>query len=793
MRQKLTSGTDQGQNNLDLDNADTTASNELKGIPVRVSPLENSNSFDLSNTSCPSFHQPSLMLSCETSGNGVPIKDDEPHNSSVGRSVTLSPMEMARSGNSFHSSGPQEAESRNIDFGESMGITSTFSADSLIATQSQHLSQLSTLSCQFECMSRKKQIEESVHSGPNFAFDENQSRNTDVTASELSQGTNREMQHNFGYLNEEGKANAAIFKSHYKVPNADTDIHFQESSTIDDNFMNDSELLLACNNLQIEEIAIGPKFSICENTKDEKSCEKTKEKTEGFRLHVEDICDSFDENDKLLIPTNAHSRDIIEMVDVVPESESHTILDSELPYSEGLESFLKSQLSSESNTVYPTAVKTFISNIHTVTVPPNSEDLFPDTNFHTNTESSSMSRLSCTVKSGSESLFGLPNTNDSRQGHIDVNRVKVSMVQIEDELASLNLHSTEVESFPVPNKKEYSANTKRVVSQGYDVQKVVSVSKESTKGTETNSPNTKNNTSNDNIEELEAFAYSCSDDFSNDLFASDCELSANPTGATNGMCNTGIIPESQDDSMQKQLNDTDLICGKTRRKSVHFASKLQKCAQISGIDEQMRTTPLATFRATKRKSCLINMNFVPDLPFSPVISDTNSKSLGGQIEDDIITPSPEIVSSVLRQISNTSYQSTPISLTSRRGNILKENKLVSYSEKGLKATKSLNRDVGKKNQSQDYSQELFSGNSCELFSTSHVSQQDNVDNSLSGFVQNAVSKNCSISERDGPQNISDRLGESELFSAGSGDLFSSQSFCVFAETPRNLRKKLFSH
>ena len=846
IQEKLTTIVDRAEKNNELSTENSATLNQCCDATTENILLTGGNSSycDLSENSNPSFCQPSLMLSCdiEKSDNElsplVPI-DNIPKDRSVSDNNTLSPAEIARSRSMLNSNGYLDGDLQSIDFDETMdpdSMPSINKGDSLIPTQSQHLSQPNTWNSQFECITQGNEFAEVTDCEP------------ELNGRSLIRSFSCEKTHQVS------NANCV------KLPTASTHDHPPENlhnTAIDEDSINDSELLLACGNQQTQEntetVADGHRLSYA-NINGDRSSDKNQE----IHLRVQDISDSFGEDDsKLLIAVDVFNGNAEESVEVVPDSEAQPVSETELPYSEGLDSFLRTQLvASEVNSnhvkecvVSNTAQNKAVSDLAPAL--PNSEDLFPDSDLLSKENST------CSVVehySGKERTY-LPNVTtlpDSENLEILENSQLAHSKAVAGretnatELDALHLpHSEGLESFlddqsntynkdscakhvSSPQKKEQkqfssvgSKNAKDTVARvldgrSYEVDKenlkidntcdnvkdsLVNDKSEHTDGSEM----TVNDSScNHSARDLQPVLCNSLEEFSNDLFASECELSTNINLDGNDAEDNGVIPATQFDN-DCNLNIKSIkehsICETNPRKSVHFAPKMFQYEQISGIDKQMRTTPLTNSRIIKQKSCLRNVNLVPDLPFSPVICDTSKESLDVQFESMIITPSPEIVTCMLRQMDNISYQSTPLPLLSSHSNGFKRDRTECSKRQSLNVKQVTAVDLGKDNDIQtEYSWELFSEDSCELFSTSHVTQQDDISDSIStrnfipkstGSCKRHVSKIFRQIHRKTIETTADTQSDMELFSTNSEELFSNGSLTDLTEPSENLCKKLF--
>ena len=803
-------------------------------------PGGNSSYCDLSDNSNPSFCQPSLMLSCdiETSDKEVsPLVPIE----SVSDNNTLSPAEIARSRSILNSNGHLDGDLQSIDFDETMdpdSMPSVNKGDSLIPTQSQHLSQPNTWNSQFECSTQGNEFAEVTDCEP------------ELNARSLTRSFSCEKTHQVSNENSG------------QLPAASTDGHppdILHNTAIDEDSINDSELLLACGYQQTQEnaetVADGHRLSYA-NINGDRSIDKNQE----IHLRVQDISDSFDEDDcKLVIAADIFNGNAEDPVEVVPDSETQPVSETELPYSEGLDSFLRTQLVvSELNSnpvkeclVSNTTQNNAVSNLAPTTALPNCEDLFPDSALinKENSTCSVMEHDSEKERTYFTSVTALPDSenleNFLENSQLAHSRTVAGRKENGTELDALHLpHSEGLESFLDDQSNTYSKNScakqvsppqkkeqKQCSSTGNKnakdtVARVVngrrheaendlkidntcdsekdSVVDDESERTDGSEMTVNDSSCNRGAQDLQPVLCNSLEQFSNDLFASDCELSTNFNLGGNGAEDSGVIPATQfDNGCNLNIKPTKehSICEANRRKSVHFAPKMFQYEQISGIDKQMRTTPLTNSRITKHKSCLRNVNLVPDLPFSPVICDTNKKSLDVQFESMMITPSPEIVTCMLRQVDNISYQSTPLSLPSSHSNDFKRNRTECSKRQSLKVKQVTDIDLAKENDMQtEYSRELFSEDSCELFSTSHVTQQDDINDSIcsrnfipksTGICKRHASKIFRQTHRKAMETTPDTQSDMELFSANSEELFSNGSLTDLTETSENLCKKLF--
>ena len=261
-------------------------------------PEGNSSYCDLSDNSNPSFCQPSLMLSCdiETSDKEVsPVVPIE----SVCDNNTLSPAEIARSRSILNSNGHLDGDLQSIDFDETIdpdSVPSINKDDSLIPTQSQHLSQPNTWNSQFECTTQE---------------------------TEFAEVTDCEPELNARSLTRCEKTHQVSNEICGELPAASTDVHPSENlhtTAIDEDSINDSELLLACDNQQTQEsaetAAVGQCYASINGV-------RSTDKNQEIHLRVQDISDSFDEdNSKLLIAVDIFNGNADEQVEVVPDSET---------------------------------------------------------------------------------------------------------------------------------------------------------------------------------------------------------------------------------------------------------------------------------------------------------------------------------------------------------------------------------------------------------------------------------------------------------------------------------------
>ena len=192
-----------------------------------------------------------------------------------------------------------------------------------------------------------------------------------------------------------------------------------------------------------------------------------------------------------------------------------------------------------------------------------------------------------------------------------------------------------------------------------------------------------------------------------------------------------------------------------------------------------------------------------------MIPDKNGDLLGATSQDIMFTPSPEIVTTVLRQIDNNSYQSTPLvthrdSGTDHKHKIDKTRTIHSRSR-----FSNYEQKLGQENAHVDYSsQELFSENSCDLFSTSccdrtnaEVRRQILSTSRISS--QNVIDKSACAGTTKLSQGWKMRVSpgiheEIEMFSTNSEELFSNSeelfsngSLTGYYGDDENICKKLF--
>ena len=841
LQEKLTTIVDRTEKNNVISTEDCATLNQCHDDTKQTFfPGVNSSYCDLSNNSTPSFCQPSLMLSCdiETSDKEVSLLvpvDSIPKNRSVGDDITISPAEIARSRSILNLNEYMVGDLQSIDFDETIDPDSTPSTnkgDSLITTQSQHLSQPNTWNSQFECTTPGDEFAEVTDCEPEL-------NGRSLTRSLSCQETNQVSNENCGEL-----------------PRASTDVLPSENmhnTVIGKDSINDSELLLACRTQQTQEsdetVTDGHRSSYA-NTNGDRSNDKNLE----IHLYVQDISDSFDEEDsKLLIALDQFDGNTEEPVEVVADYETQPTSETELPHSEGLNSFLRTQLgpcevncNPEKDCVVSHAIQIkAVSNLVHTTALPNSEDLFPDSDLLNNESSgcSVMEHYKKKVETYFTSVTALPDDSENSENFLLKSQLAHFTAVAERkekamELDALHLpHSEGLESFLDKQTNEYSKDsclTKLSPPQKKEEKQFSSTGNNNAKNTVTRVVNgrsyevDKNNLKTDNycdngvndesehtdrskmtvndsscsqsVRDSEPVLCNSLEQFSNDLFPTDCELSTNLKYLDgNSAEDSDVIPATQFDNdydLKIQPTKEQSTCKTNRRKSVHFAPKLFQYEQISGIDKQMKTTPLTSSRTTKRKSCLRNVNLVPELPFSPVICDMNNKSLDVQFERIMITPSPEIVTSVLRQIDNISYQSTPLSLLPSHANDFKRNRTECSKRQSLKVNQVSHIDL---EQQLEYSGELFSEDSCDLFSTPHVNQQVINDSICS---QNLIPKSSGICKRHASKILRQThlktiettpgtQSDMELFSTNSEELFSSGSFTDFTEASENLCKKLF--
>ena len=794
-------------------------------------PRVNSSYCDLSDNNTASFCQPSLMLSCdiETSDKEVSLLvpvDGEPKNRSVDDGITISPAEIARSRSILNFNEHLAGDFQSIDFEETMDPDSTSSINkgvSLIPTQSQHLSQPNTWNSQFECTTQGDEFAEVTDCEPEL-------NGRRLRRSFSCQETNEVSNENCGEL-----------------PRVSTDVLPPESlhnTAIDKDSINDSELLLACGNQQTQEsdetVADSHRLSYG-NTNGDGSNDKNPE------IHpcVKDISDSFDEDSKLLIAVDMFNGNTKEPAEVIADYETQPVSDTELPHSEDLNSFLRTQLvpsevnfNSEKDCVVSHATQNkAVSNLVHTTSLPYSEDLFPDYDL-LNKDSSRCSVMAHYKEKGGTYFTSVTALPDSENFLAKPQLAHFTAVaegkEKAMELDALHLpHSEGLESFLDNQSNEYSKNSYSMIlsppqkkeqkqfssigNRNANTRVVNGPSNEVDKNNlkiDNNCDNVKGNIVNDESENRDGSKMTVNDcsardlgpalcnsleQFSNDLFASDCQLSTNLKYLDgNSAEDSEVIPATQfakDYDAKIQPTKEHSTCETKRRKSVHFAPKLFQCEQIAGIDKQMKTTPLTSSRNTKQKSCLRNVNLVPDLPFSPVISDMN-KSLDVQFENMMITPSPEIVTSMLRQIDNISYQSTPLSLSTSHANDFKRSRTECSKRQSLNVEQVSDVDLEKQI---EHSGELFSEDSCDLFSTPRVTHQDISDSICS---QNLIPKSTGNSKRHTSkifrqthlktiETILDSQSDMELFSTNSEELFSNGSLTDFTDLSENLCKKLF--
>ena len=832
--------------------AENTCRGTPNGTPVYGSFCRSAN-WSVQSSGTASFWQGSLMLSCdiETSGEESSVMCTRTSNPwSIGNNereylamsaeidATFSPVEIVRAGSSSDSSYLRETHLDGADFDETRDPDATSSGtqgESLIATQSQHLSQDDAESSQYGNELQKDAILEQISCcEPHLTA----GNGTNVASEHTSRGQNKDSDSaEFPYINGD---------------NSDT--------TINEATLNDSELLLACENRGTQTKVDNKEKNIL--AKEDKGIVKT-------HLNIKDICDSFDAGDSelLLAADMLNAMNVDEQVEVVPDI---TDLDPQLPHSEGLDSFLQSQKTNKSNFIpkqlpgIRVECKHETNSVHRRETLPDSEDIFLESEIINNvSDLSKESSMMASVQINREERINYTETtklpdSESLDQFLNVSQnlnTKISNAHnitpcdnnttVQSSLLCVS-DSEGLESFlksdGIAYSKMYCAKHRPSCVQEQlaksSLESTVDVTTSATANIITVWPDRTNEqlensctkirnevAKNLEVEEVTKVCgeeiltiggeenlkgdISCQNSlkcYSNDLFSgSECDISVSIKEDNVKPDDSNVIPDSQF-SQHNNLMTESSVPKSERRKSVHFARKLLECENISGIDQQMRTTPLVNAQTTRRKSCLKYASCAPNLPYSPVIADKNDEFLSLSSQDVVFTPSPEIITTVLRQIGNTSYQSTP--LTNLR-NTQKLKKSVTLGNVSPSRFSKHDQESMKENTHVDYSsQELFSENSCDLFSTSCSERRHNmsfkrvcnqVHSSTSFSSQNVIPKSTCANIRY-VSNIS-QLSKSavspeihkdiEMLSINSEELFSNGSLTDYYGETEDICKKLF--
>ncbi len=313
------------------------------------------------------------------------------------------------------------------------------------------------------------------------------------------------------------------------------------------------------------------------------------------------------------------------------------------------------------------------------------------------------------------------------------------------------------------------------------------------------------------------------DQYSEDLFSgSEMESHIYPSEAKTGRSLTsGDIPSIAkpcDKEMDCEINNEEVEHKPVRRKSVHFPEKIKLIEDIRAIDYKMQTTPLVSDRTVKPKSCIrAALNSIPDLPFSPVLLDQGSKNNSFNLSQNLLfTPSPEIIMSAIRSNSDNSYQSTPLQTSSEHeeSTVRKLSGIFTYEEDSesfipptcaktkTNIVRVIRESENKENvipfevYDQSMSQELFSSNSLDLFPPSQCTEglthEENLSSgprlpyqtdkkmysnyhltpkSISRLHRPKINQSCDVFHDKNCDNTCDI----EMFSGNSEELFSSDS------------------
>ena len=618
-----------------------------KATPICKS-FRRSSLLSVQSSDTASFGQQSLALSCD-----VESSDEEEESSlvhcrasnpwSIARNysmkdVTFSPVEIARARSCSESISPTDAHLDSIDFDETIDPDVTSSgtqAESLIATQSQHLSQANTESSQYNSEPQGDDTLEHITYCELPLTIGSAAVITTVNNDVVENESLAEMASTKLIPKDQGQSDGkddCLDRDHTsKTPNQVDflDANCGIDSTGNEGSLNDSELLLACNNQEME-TNVEANMLVME-------CNEAKREAKT-QLNIKAICNSFDDDDSelLLAEEMLNSLNVNEQV---PDSEVQPNTELQLPHSEGLDSFLQSQVTDKSacglaTEIFPNCgveVNSETNSGHKGTILLDSEDLFPEGGVcKENTimasvikENERINVTETTTLPDSENLDQFLNASQNFDKKMDSaysastlesNSTVSGMLYVPDSerLESfLNSDRTETQTrstidrhLSVEGESVMSSNSAAYVTRNATAD-TITMKANGSEGEQSKTNAIKScdehvgNIKSENVNNKFKLEESLTNDeschnnveyYSNDLFsASECEMSISVKEDIPNVEDSDVIPDTQ--SLQPNLLNTGLPVVHTseRRKSVHFAQKLLWCENISGIDLQMRT------------------------------------------------------------------------------------------------------------------------------------------------------------------------------------------------------------